>query len=75
MELMNEVLEGAGIDTAAGLRIVGGKDDRYARLLQKFADRQAGTVEEIRTALAGGRQRDGGARGAFAQGLCRDAWY
>lgn len=54
MELMNEVLEGAGIDTAAGLRIVGGKADRYARLLQKFADRQGDTVNEIRAALAGG---------------------
>ncbi|MGA9442323.1 MAG: Hpt domain-containing protein [Methyloceanibacter sp.] len=54
MQLLNAVLEGAGIDTSAGLKIVGGKEERYARILLKFADKQAGTVEEIRTMLAAG---------------------
>jgi two-component system, sensor histidine kinase and response regulator len=45
------VLDGAGFDSAAGLKIVGGKADRYAKLLQKFADRQSGTVGEIQAAL------------------------
>lgn len=54
MQLLNAVLEGAGIDTSAGLKIVGGKEERYARILLKFADKQAGTVEEIRTALKAG---------------------
>ena len=54
MELLCDVLEGAGIDSAAGLKIMGGKADRYAKLLVKFADRQVGTVEEIRSALAAG---------------------
>ena len=54
MEVRDGVLEAAGIDTTAGLKIVGGKADRYAKLLQKFADRQGGTVEEIRTALQSG---------------------
>jgi len=54
MDLDCGVLDGAGFDSAAGLKIVGGKADRYAKLLQKFADRQSGTVEEIRTALDAG---------------------
>jgi two-component system sensor histidine kinase/response regulator len=33
---------------------LGGKTDRYAKLLRKFADRQSGTVEEIRAALDAG---------------------
>ncbi len=54
MDLDCGVLDGAGFDSAAGLKIVGGKADRYAKLLQKFADRQSGTVEEIRAALDAG---------------------
>jgi len=54
MELLFDVLDSAGIDSAAGLKIMGGKADRYARLLQKLADRQAGTVDEIRLALDAG---------------------
>ncbi len=48
------VLDNAGIDSAAGLKIMGGKADRYAKLLQKFADRQAGIVGEIQSALDAG---------------------
>jgi len=54
MELDCGVLDGAGFDSAAGLKIMGGKADRYAKLLQKFADRQSGTVGEIRAALDAG---------------------
>jgi two-component system, sensor histidine kinase and response regulator len=54
MDLNCDVLDGAGLDSAAGLRIVGGKTDRYAKLLWKFADRQSGTVDEIRAALDAG---------------------
>ena len=54
MELDCGVLDGAGFDSAAGLKIMGGKADRYAKLLQKFADRQSGTVSEIRAALDAG---------------------
>jgi len=48
------VLDGAGFDSAAGLKIMGGKVDRYAKLLHKFADRQSGIVGEIRAALETG---------------------
>ena len=48
------VLDGAGFDSAAGLKIMGGKADRYAKLLQKFADRESGIVGEIRAALETG---------------------
>ena len=51
MSLDCGVLDGAGFDSATGLKIVGGKADRYAELLQKFANRQSGTVSEIRAAL------------------------
>jgi two-component system sensor histidine kinase/response regulator len=54
MDLDCEVLDGAGFDSAAGLKIVGGKTDRYAKLLQKFADRESSTVSEIRAALDSG---------------------
>ena len=54
MNLNCGALDGAGFDSAAGLKIVGGKADRYAKLLRKFADRQSGAVEEIRTALDAG---------------------
>jgi len=54
MGLDCRVLDGAGFDSAAGLRIMGGKADRYAKLLQKFADRQSGIVGEIRAALETG---------------------
>jgi len=43
-----------GIDTEAGVKRLGGKRERYASLLRKFAARQADTVEAIRTALASG---------------------
>ena len=48
------VLDGAGFDSAAGLKIMGGKADRYAKLLQKFADRESGLVGDIRAALEAG---------------------
>jgi two-component system, sensor histidine kinase and response regulator len=54
MDLLCDVLDNAGIDSDAGLKIMGGKADRYAKLLQKFADRQAGTVSDIRSALDAG---------------------
>ena len=54
MDLLCDVLDSAGIDSAAGLKIMGGKADRYAKLLQKFAARQAGAVDEIRSALDAG---------------------
>lgn len=54
MKSLHDLLDGAGIDSSAGLRIVGGKEDRYVKLLQKFADRQAGTVGEIQSALDAG---------------------
>jgi two-component system sensor histidine kinase/response regulator len=44
----------AGIDTDSGLKRLRGKRERYESLLWKFAARQAGTVEAIRAALAGG---------------------
>ena len=34
----------AGIDTALGLKSIGGKRERYESLLRKFAERQAGTA-------------------------------
>ena len=43
-----------GIDTDGGLKRLGGKRERYEQLLRKFAMRQAGTVEDMRTALASG---------------------
>lgn len=54
MDLDCGALDGAGFDSAAGLKIVGGKADRYAKLLKKFADRQSGIVSEIRAALDAG---------------------
>ena len=47
-------LEIAGIDTNLGLKRVGGKRERYEFFLRKFAERQAGAVEAIRSALAVG---------------------
>ena len=47
-------IEIAGIDTNLGLRRVGGKRERYESLLRKFAERQAGAAEAIRSALAMG---------------------
>lgn len=41
-----------GVDTKAALRRTGGNRRRYESLLRRFAESQAGTVEEIRTALA-----------------------
>jgi two-component system sensor histidine kinase/response regulator len=54
MDLLCDVLDNAGIDSAAGLKVMGGKAERYAKLLQKFAHRQARTVDEIRSALDAG---------------------
>jgi HPt (histidine-containing phosphotransfer) domain-containing protein len=44
----------AGINTAGGLKRLGGKRERYESLLRKFAEKQAGTVVAVRAALAGG---------------------
>jgi two-component system sensor histidine kinase/response regulator len=44
-------LEIDGIDTEAGVKRLGGKRERYESLLRKFAARQGGTVDPIRTAL------------------------
>jgi len=44
----------AGIDTGLGLKRIGGKRDRYESLLRKFAAKQAGAAETIRTALSVG---------------------
>src|SRR4051812_17479448 len=44
-------LEIAGIDTQSALKRTGGNRQRYASLLRKFADSQAGAVGEIRAAL------------------------
>jgi two-component system sensor histidine kinase/response regulator len=44
----------AGIDTNLGLKRIGGKRERYASLLQKFAGRQARAAEAIRAALSVG---------------------
>jgi len=41
-----------GIDTKAALRRTGGNRLRYESLLSRFADSQAGAVDEIRAALA-----------------------
>ena len=51
MNLDCAVLDCAGFDSAAGLKVMGGKAERYAKLLQKLVDRQSGAVEEIRAAL------------------------
>jgi len=47
-------LDLTGVDVEVGLRLTGGNQARYLSLLEKFADRQDGTVEAIRLALAGG---------------------
>jgi len=49
-----EALELKGIDVDEGLRLTGGSRKRYAALLRKFAERQGGTVEDIRLALSNG---------------------
>ncbi len=43
-----------GIDTRSALKRTGGNRKRYEALLQKFADSQRGTVDQIRAALSGG---------------------
>ncbi len=43
-----------GIDTAAGLRRVAGNADLYRKLLEKYANAQAGAVQEIRRAFSAG---------------------
>jgi two-component system sensor histidine kinase/response regulator len=47
-----DMLQIPGIDTKAALRRTGGDRRRYESLLRRFAESQAGTVEEIRAALA-----------------------
>ncbi|PZP96908.1 MAG: histidine kinase [Variovorax paradoxus] len=47
-----------GLDTAAGLRRVGGNRGLYLRLLQQFAQGQADAVQRIEAALAAGRPQD-----------------
>jgi two-component system, sensor histidine kinase and response regulator len=47
-------LQIAGIDTKSALRRTGGNRRRYESLLRKFAESQAGAVEEIRAALISG---------------------
>jgi PAS domain S-box-containing protein len=42
----------AGVDTAAGLSRIGGSGKAYRGLLKKFADNQAGAIDDIRSALA-----------------------
>ena len=54
MGLDDNALNIAGIDTALGLKSIGGKRERYESLLRKFAERQAGTAEAIRGALSVG---------------------
>lgn len=49
-----EPLEIEGVDTRSGLRLTGGKRERYEALLRKFAERQGGTVDAIRAALSAG---------------------
>jgi two-component system sensor histidine kinase/response regulator len=43
-----------GLDTASGLRRVGGNAELYVKLLRQFADNQAGAAAELRAAAAGG---------------------
>ena len=47
-------LDVKGLDVDEGLRLTGGSRKRYAALLRKFAERQGGTVEDIRLALSNG---------------------
>jgi polar amino acid transport system substrate-binding protein len=49
-----ETLDIAGIDTKSALKRTGGNRMRYEALLRRFAQQQAGAVEEIRAALAAG---------------------
>jgi two-component system sensor histidine kinase/response regulator len=53
-----ELPEIEGLDTAAGLRRVGGNRALYLRLLHQFVDGQADAVARIEAALAGGRQEE-----------------
>ena len=52
--MTHEGLAIEGIDTEAALKRLGGKRERYEALLRKFADKQAGTIVAVRTALASG---------------------
>ena len=52
--MTHEGLAIEGIDTQGALKRLGGKRELYERLLRKFADKQAGTVVAVRTALASG---------------------
>ncbi len=49
-----KTLEIVGIDTKSALKRTGGNGRLYQTLLRKFAEQQAGTVEEIRAALVAG---------------------
>jgi signal transduction histidine kinase/CheY-like chemotaxis protein len=49
-----DVLQIAGVDTISALKRMGGNRVRYESLLRRFAESQAGVVEEIRAAQAAG---------------------
>jgi signal transduction histidine kinase/DNA-binding response OmpR family regulator/HPt (histidine-containing phosphotransfer) domain-containing protein len=51
-----ELPDMAGFDTAAGILRVGGNADAYRRLLGKFVDNQALSVQELRNAIHAGDQ-------------------
>jgi HPt (histidine-containing phosphotransfer) domain-containing protein len=53
-----DVLKSAGIDTVSGLKLTGGRPQRYEALLRKFAERQGDTVATIRAALSSGEYGD-----------------
>jgi HPt (histidine-containing phosphotransfer) domain-containing protein len=45
-----------GLDAAGGIQRIGGNVAAYRKLLVKFAENQAGALEKLREALAGGNQ-------------------
>ncbi|RCW63011.1 multi-sensor hybrid histidine kinase [Pseudorhodoferax soli] len=47
-----------GLDTAAGLRRLGGNRALYLRLLRQFVDGQADAVQRVQAALTAGRQEE-----------------
>lgn len=51
MTSYDDMLSRAGIDPAAGLKLTGGKRERYESILRKFAVRQAVAADAIRAAL------------------------
>ena len=52
--MTHEDLTIEGIDTEGTLKRFGGKRERYEALLRKFANKQAGSVVNVRAALAAG---------------------